>query len=392
MEPELKLSAYAKARTACSYFFAGSGLAYGMLTSRMPALAMQTGANEAEIGLLLLCLGVTGMAALAVRAWILDRFSSRRLLLVSTPLLCLALPLAGLAASPIQLGLVCITIGISIGFMDVSMNTQAIQIEKQFSRPCVSSMHASYSIGGIAGSAAGALFAGCGSSTLVNFLCVMGLYFCFYPLACPHMPADAPVKNEGGVTPSFRIPIFVLICGALATAAYSAEGSVAEWGSLLLFTAKGAGESASALVFGVFCTAMVAGRLAGDRLRHDFGDFTLLFLGSCLAAAGMIIVLVSPWAAICLSGYAAMGLGLAPLVPIFFSRAGSIQGISTGKACAIVSFMGYSGVLVFPPSLGWLAHSFGLDAALTIIPVLCFVLALGSFFFRGDPKKTALRP
>jgi len=382
----MKLSAFTKARAACSYFFVGPGLVYGMFTSRMPALSIQTGADEAQIGLILLCLGVAGMVSLAASAWLIDRFTSRTVLRITAPLLCLALPLAGLAASPLQLGLSCVVVGLTMGFVDVSMNTQAIQIERAYFRPCVSMMHASYSIGGVLGSIAGALFAGLGTSTLMNFTCVLALYLALYPLALPHMQAELPQTQAAGKAASSRIPLFVLLCGLLSTVAYSAEGSVAEWGSLLLFTVKGASEFTAALVFGAFCTTMVIGRLVGDRLRCMFGDFPLLLSGASLALAGMLTVLLSPWAALCLFGYALMGLGLAPIVPIFFSRAGNTPGITPGKASAIVSFMGYSGVLVFPPSLGWLAHHAGLGTALCVIPVLCAVLMGGSWFFRSGEK------
>ena len=382
----MKLSAFTKARAACSYFFIGPGLVYGMFTSRMPALSMQTGADEAQIGLILLTMGVSGMVSLALSAWLIDRFTSRTVLRLSAPLLCLALPLAGLAATPLQLGFSCTAVGLAIGFVDVSMNTQAIQIERAYFRSCVSMMHASYSIGGVLGSIAGALFAGLGTSTLMNFACVLALYFCAYPLSLPHMIADEPQRKRSGQEKAGRVPLFVLLCGMLSLVAYSAEGSVAEWGSLFLFTVKGTSEFMAALVFGAFCTTMVLGRLIGDRLRCALGDFPLLLAGASLAFLGMDAVLLSPWAALCLFGYALMGIGLAPIVPIFFSRAGNTPGITPGKASAIVSFMGYSGVLVFPPSLGWMAHNMGLGKALLVIPALCVILAFGSWFFRTDEK------
>ena len=382
----MKCSAFTKARAACSYFFAGPGLIYGMFTSRMPALTIQTGADEAQVGLILLCFGVAGMVSLAASAWLIDRFTSRSVLLLFTPLLCLALPLTGLAVTPLQLGLACVVVGLTMGFVDVAMNTQAIQIERAFFRPCVSMMHASYSIGGVLGSLAGALFAGLGASTLINFVCVLGLYLCLYPLAMPHTQPDEAQKKGEEQAPSRRIPLFVLLCGILATVSYSAEGSVAEWGSLLLFTVKGASEFTSALVFGAFCITMVIGRMGGDRLRCAFGDFPLMLAGAGLAFCGMVIVLVSPWPALCLFGYALMGIGLAPIVPILFSRAGNTPGITPGKASALVSFMGYSGVLVFPPSLGWLAHNMGLGTALLVIPLLCAILVAGSWAFRTDEK------
>ena len=75
----------------------------------------------------------------------------------------------------------------------------------------------------------------------------------------------------------------------------------------------------------------------------------------------------------------AMGVGLAPIVPILFSRAGNAPGVSPGKACATVSVFAYSGMLVFPPSLGALAHRVGLDRALLLVLAMCLLLALGTW-------------
>ena len=60
----MKWSEFSTARAACAYFFICPGLVYGLLTARLPALKTQTGADDAQIGLILLCLGVSGLAAL----------------------------------------------------------------------------------------------------------------------------------------------------------------------------------------------------------------------------------------------------------------------------------------------------------------------------------------
>ena len=69
-------------------------------------------------------------------------------------------------------------------------------------------------------------------------------------------------------------------------------------------------------------------------------------------------------------------------MPTLFSRAGSCPGISAGRASAIVSILSYSGLLFFPPMLGFVAHEKGLQSALLIIVAACVILALGSFLFR----------
>lgn len=62
----------------------------------------------------------------------------------------------------------------------------------------------------------------------------------------------------------------------------------------------------------------------------------------------MLTVLSSSSWSICLIGYAMMGLGQAPIVPIAFSRAGAIKGVSTARATSLVSLLAYAGLLFAP--------------------------------------------
>ena len=385
-ERVMKWSDVTVARMACAYFFFCPGLTYGILTSRLPALKAQTGANEAQIGIFLLCLGLASLAALFSSGRLIARLGSRFILRLGSLVLLIAIVLCGLAPSPFWLGAACVLAGLGSGLTDVSMNTQGIQIERLYHTPCLSFMHASYSLGGVVGSLTGALFASLNLSPFINALCVLGVYACFRPLTVPKLQADAPAKAEGPRPSSpHRIPLFVVLCGILSMCAYAAEGSVAEWGSLLLFTVKGAPEQIAALVFAAFSAATVLCRLFGDRLRARLGDFPVAFGGAALAACGMAAALFSAKPVLCLCGYMLMGAGLSPLVPTLFSRAGSYPGISAGKASAVVSIFSYSGLLFFPPMLGFLAHKFGLAKALLVVLALCILIALGTLLLRKRP-------
>lgn len=57
-------SEFFQRRLACAYFFLCPGIAYGLFTSRLPALKAQTGADEAQIGLFLLSMGGSSLLAL----------------------------------------------------------------------------------------------------------------------------------------------------------------------------------------------------------------------------------------------------------------------------------------------------------------------------------------
>lgn len=379
----MKWSEFAKIRAACAYFFICPGLSYGLFTSRLPALKEQTGANEEQIGFLLFCLGVSSLFALFSSGLLISRWGSRMILSFGSFVILVGIMLCGLAINPFTLGAACVIAGLGMGLVDVAMNTQGIQIEHRYATSCMSFMHAAYSIGGVGGAMAGALFASMGLGMFVNAVCVLGLYACFCPWAVPKLLGNISSSTRGKKNVrNHPLPLFVVMCGIFSMLAYAAEGSVAEWGSLLLFTVKGASEATAAFVFAAFSVTTVFGRLFGDRLRSHFGDLILTFTSALFATFGMAIVLFSNTPVICLVGYALMGFGLAPIIPILFSRAGSYPGVSPAKASTVVSIFSYSGLLFFPPLLGFVAQHNGLNNALMGILGVCVIIALGMIILK----------
>ena len=107
-----------------------------------------------------------------------------------------------------------------------------------------------------------------------------------------------------------------------------------------------------------------------------------MLCGSLLAVAGMATVLFVDSAILALFGYACMGFGIAPIVPILFSRAGSCPGVSASAASAVVSVLAYSSLLLFPPLIGVIAHARDLQTGLLLPLGLTCLLVVASFFFR----------
>lgn len=382
----MKLSEFSAARLACAYFFICPGITYGIFTSRIPALKVQTGADEAQIGLILLCLGGSSLTTLLTSTWFLKRFGSKNVLRFGSLICLAAITLFGLAPNPYILGVFCLFAGFGTGLVDVAMNTQGVQIEKKYSVSCMAFMHASYSLGGVAGSVSGAVFAGLGLNPFINALAVLGFYSLFRFWAVPRLLNDTDKtilpKQQDNIVSSKGLPLFVIFCGIMAMVAYACEGAVAEWGSLFMHTVKNSSEQTAALVFACFSAATVFCRLFGDRMREYFGDFALCFGGAAVSAAGLSLALFSYTAVSALCGFALMGAGLSPVVPVLFSRAGQYPGINPSKAVAAVSVFSYSGLLFHPPLLGFLAHSKGLETALMVVLGMCIFLTAGTFFLR----------
>lgn len=375
------LDEFKSERMACAYFFVAPALLYGIFTSRLPALKLQLGADDGQIGAMLLGLGIATLCGLLAASLVIDKLGSRKLLWISTCAMFLAITLGTLGQTYSWLFGFCLLTGVAVGFCDVSMNAQGIELEKRHNLLCLSFLHACSSIGGVVGSLSGSLFAGLGISPFWNLAILLGLFLAAMPFSLKKMfPAAKPAKASA---PSWRhLGSFVWLCGILSLLCHVAEGSAGEWGSILLHSVKGASQQEAALVFAAFTGAMVGTRLAADRLRYLVGDFRLFFWGSILGAAGMALVLLSPWPAVCLLGYAVMGAGLAPIVPILFSRAGQQPGVTPGQASGVVSVFSYAGLLLFPPLLGMLGQAWGLVPALWLIVLLCVLMLPGTPAFR----------
>lgn len=376
----MRASAPLKNFYSCLFFFVCAGMVYGQFTARIPAIKLHAGINDAQLGLVLLVFGTGSIAGFLGAPLLLRHLPSRFMLAGSA--LGLLLSLTGIALAPHFFGLCCVAavFGLMTAIFDVCMNVQAILLERVTHRSRMAAMHACYSIGGFLGSMAGSAFAYAHAGIFFNYLVISLLLAPLIFLARTNLLPDVAAR-ETHKAPQ-RVPFFIIFCGLMALGAFIAEGASAEWGGLLLKEAKGADAGTAALCFGALSAPMAVARLTEDRLRERFGDFALLLAGALLAFAGLGLVLLSPLPWLCLAGFALTGLGLSPIMPVVISRAGAHGSLPPAAASALVSLLGYGGLLVVPPALGWLAQHFGLETAMLVPLGVCAALVCGSVRFR----------
>ena len=263
--------------------------------------------------------------------------------------------------------------GVFSGAMNVSMNAQAVALEQRSGRAIMSSFHALFSFGGMAGSALGAVFASQHISPAVHFAAAGTLFaVAALPMGGALISSD---RGQPGQPVFAKISRPLLGLGALAFCILLNEGALADWSSVYLRRSLGTSEGTAAIGYSVFSFAMAFGRLVGDWTTERFGGVAIVRAGALAAAGGMTFALAwgTPLAAFV--GFALTGAGFSIIVPLAFGAAGRTGG-SAGAGLAAVNTAGYLGFLSGPAVIGFTAEFTGLRLALTIVVILSVLVAL----------------
>jgi len=364
-----------RARGAVTAIFFLNGLLFGAWAARIPAIRDHLALSDGELGLALAFLPVGAIIAMPLAGALAARAGSRRATRAAFALACTTIGVVAFAPSLAAFAALAFALGVGMGSLDVSMNVHGVTVERRYGRPILSSFHAAFSLGGLAGAGLGALVAGAGVDVRVHLavaavLCgTVGLVWSrrFLPAS-----ADASAAQE----PVFvRPPRRLWALGALAFACLLIEGGAADWSGVYIKDELGTGPGIAALGFTAFSVTMTLGRIFGDRLVTRFGSARLVRAGGLVAAVGFGGALVLSTPAAALVGFACLGAGMSSVIPIVFRTAGHAPGIPSGVALSAVSSVGYLGFVAGPPAIGGIAELIGLPAALGVLVALAAAVA-----------------
>ncbi|MFG3662031.1 MFS transporter [Streptomyces sp. NPDC047706] len=366
-------------RVALTTFFALDGFIFAGWVVRIPAIKEQTHASASTLGLALLCVSAGAVVTMTLTGRLCRRFGSHPVTVVCAVLLSLSVALPPLTHSPSALGAVLLFFGAAYGGINVAFNSAAVDLVTALRRPVMPSFHAAFSLGGMVGAGLGALVAGALSPTrhLLALTCV-GLLVtalagpALLRITPPAPPERVPHEAKDPRRMDRRTRGLVLVFGLIALCTAYGEGALADWGALHLEQDLDASAGVAAVGYSCFALAMTVGRLSGTALLERLGRTRTVVAGGTTAAAGMLVGALanSLWAA--LLGFAVAGLGLANLFPVAVERAGALAGPG---GVATASTLGYGGMLLGPPAIGFMADWFSLPAALTSVALLAGIAA-----------------
>ncbi|MEV0185686.1 MFS transporter [Streptomyces sp. NPDC050625] len=379
-------------RVALTVFFALDGFVFAGWVVRIPAIKEQTHASATGLGFALLGVSAGAVITMMLTGRLCRRYGNHPVTVVCAVLLSLSVALPPLTHSAPALGAVLLVFGAAYGSINVAFNSAAVDLVTALGRPVMPSFHAAFSLGGMTGAGLGGLVAGSLSPTRHLFgLTLVGLLVTAVagrillreqvpvppdgprPRSGPASSDPAPPRGDTPRRADRRTRGLVAVFGLIALCTAYGEGAMADWGALHLEQDLDASPGLAAVGYSCFALAMTVGRLTGTALLERLGRTRTVVAGGGTAAAGMLLGSLAPsvWAA--LIGFAVTGLGLANLFPVAVERAGALAGPS---GVAVASTLGYGGMLLGPPAIGFMADWFSLPTALTSVAALAAVAAL----------------
>ncbi|QDQ28590.1 MFS transporter [Chitinimonas arctica] len=364
-------------RAAIPALFMLLGMIYASWAARLPAIRDALALDPATLGTVLLGSGIGAVTSFPLAAWLVGHYGARHTSLISGVALLCCLPLLGLISSwPLLMGATFL-LGAAISCFDVAINALGAEEERDAGRSIMSLLHAWFCVGTFGGALLGSAAAGLELAPWLHFVLISLALAVPLLLAYRVLPCDAPDPELG--RKHFALPHGALVwLGMIAFLGALSEGSLTNWISLYLRDHLHASEAMAPLGYAAFAGAMLLARLVGDRLKEHYGAHRLLAYSGGLAALGICVAIAAPTVPVAVVGFALTGLGVAAVFPCIFSAAGR----EGSTALAGVATMGYSGSLLGPPVMGYVAHGFGLQAGLGLLALACVGTAVAAFHTR----------
>jgi MFS family permease len=370
-------------RLAVIAVFFVHGLLFASWTAHIPQLKQHLDLSDGRLGLALLGAPIGSVLAMVVAARLLPLVGSRRMVRVALVGYCIAGPFVGLAGSLAAFFVTFLLWGFFQGTLDVSMNTQAITVERISGRVLMPGFHGSWSTGALVGALVGAVAVGIGVSLSEQLLvlaapCLVVVGWLTTRMIPDRRPGGAGVPGRDPTDRGGVLQGAVIVLGGIAFADMLCEGAAADWAAVYFRSSLHAVPLVAGLGYTVYALAMATVRLSGNRLVTRYAAHRLLPQLAAVASLGFAVGLVIDRPVGALIGFALLGAGLGCVIPVILSAAGAVEKSDTGKAVATVAGCGWAGYVVGPVMIGGIASTTSLHAALFLIPVLTGIVALAT--------------
>ena len=364
---------------ALAMLFLVDGAGFGTWAAHVPVFKQFLHLENGSLTLVLISLIIGALLTMPLTGQLIARYGSRHVIRIVSIGYVLMIALLAQASSFLLLVLFAGLFGAAKGAFDVSVNAQAIAVEKHYRQSSMSFFQGCWSAGGLLGAGVAGLMLQHPGTVRVDLSLTAGLLILCTFLMLPLL-VNETVKPRTSV--KFVWPDTALLrIAVLAFFGLLAEGAIADWASVYLHSNVGVTLPLAAAGYAAYAIAMAAARFSGDWLAERFSGKNILHGSGLLIATGLGCTLLSHswWPAIV--GLMLAGIGIANIVPVIWGVAGRDTRMGAGPAISAMTTIGYCGFLTGPPVIGSLAVLMGLRQAMGVIVLAGIVVAVGPMFF-----------
>lgn len=381
-----------RARLAVSALFLTNGALFANILPRYPEIKAALGLDNVGYGLAIAAFPAGAIAAGLFAAVLIRRFGSGRIAVFGTIATGLGILAAALAPNGALFAVALLLGGASDAITDVAQNAHGLRVQKRYGRSIINSFHAIWSIGAVLGGGMSAaaialrlpLGVHLGISTAVfATVALIALGLCLpgrdgetdsEAADADTAPSEIREAVRRGIRP--RIVFALIALTLIAMAGAVAEDAGNSWATLYLADSLGAAAAVAPLGFIALVGAQFIGRMLGDGMTDRFGQRAVARVGGLIAAVGMTLALLFPSVPGTIAGFAAVGFGIATLIPAAMHAADELPGLKAGAGLTIVSWLLRLGFLLSPPFVGFIAENESLRAGLIVAPAAAIVAVL----------------
>ncbi len=382
-------------RYAVLALFMAQGLCFASWASRLADIkALLSMESFLQFGFLVTLQPIGKLLAIPIVGYLMQRIGSKTAVMISLGGFITSLFFVGLTTNIYFLGTAFMLFGVFWNMTDISLNTQAIEVERMYGKTIIASLHAGWSIAACVGAVIGFLMINTEISprlhfTIVTLIGLLVLIYCSRFLLTniesnrETSNTAAPANEKKGFWTLITSEILLLQLGLVWLFALIIENTMFDWSNIYFEETIQAPKSMQ-VGFLVFMLMMTSGRLLANFVYRIWSKPRVLIVAGTLIFIGFFTssVLIAPITNMVAKvivnslGFMLIGLGISCIVPTIYSIVGEkIKNIPVGTALSVMSLVGVVGPLITNVLVGFVADRWSMQGAYLTIGIfgLCIV-------------------
>ena len=361
-------------RIRISLFFFFYGFIFATWASRIPNIQQRLHLSETALGAVLLAMPVGSFLTVPFSGYFVAKTGSRKVVIIASIIYSCLLIAIGFSQSVWQLALCLFLFGSSGNMLNIGINTQAIDLEGLYKKIIISSFHGMWSFAGLFAATIGTFLIAKAFPVKWHFLLISLISLLSFIVCSPYLLRDNNVRSNK------KRPFFVkpdkafLSLGIIAFCSMMCQGAMFDWSGVYFKKVVTTDPAYIGVGYTAFMISMTATRFITDWVTHRTGFKKIIIACGFFTTAGLLLAVYFPHLYPAAIGMLFTGIGVSPVVPLVFSAAGKSKTLPPAIAIAAVSTIGFIGLLIGPPMIGFIAGVTSLKISFLILSFLGIVI------------------